>query len=117
MTRKRGIRGGKDRYGSPTVNPPKPQGIDPWSGFKRPLDEFVPQWDGQIVWRETRDIRNPQDFVRGVKDDQSLPFARPETPDSFIAENLAWEDGAFMSVEGATGNLIYSQGTDPQDTL
>lgn len=73
---------------------PEPQAIDPASGFKVPLSSLTKQWDGEMVDRRFIDRRNPQDFVRGVKDNQALPFARPETPDRFMAETLQYEDGA-----------------------
>lgn len=60
-------------------------GICDASGFKVPLENLVKQWDGARVDRRFVDKRNPQDFVRGVRDDQSLPFSRPEAPDSFLA--------------------------------
>ena len=110
-------RGGGRKYGTPTVNPPQPQAIDPWSGFKIPHKDLVRQWDGQHVWFKTCDRRNEQDYVRGVKDDQTLPNPRPEVPNQFIAGPVLWESGDFMYVEGASGNLIYTQGTDPTDTL
>jgi hypothetical protein len=76
--------------------PPEPQAIDPASGFKVPLRNLVKQWDGEMVDRRFVDRRNPQDFVRGVKDNSAPPFARPEVPDTFIADNILWEDGLPM---------------------
>jgi len=62
-----------------------PKAICDVSGFEFPQSEMVRQWDGAMVARRFVDRRNPQDFVRGVPDDQSLPWARPEAPDSFLA--------------------------------
>lgn len=60
-------------------------GICDASGFKVPLGDLVKQWDGAYVDRRFVDKRRqPQDFIRGVPDDQRLPFARPETTDTFI---------------------------------
>jgi len=42
-------------------------------------------WDGRYVCLSHREERNPQDFVRGVKDDQTVPWSRPEPPDQFQA--------------------------------
>jgi hypothetical protein len=102
------------KYGTPTVGP-EPQAIDPASGFKVPLKNLVKQWDGQLVDYRYVDRRNSQDFVRGVKDDQSLPYARPETPDTFIAGPLIWQDGSLMF--GEDGSILLTQGIDPLDTL
>lgn len=100
------------RYGTPTQFP-VPQGIDSWSGFKVNLDDLKLQWDGNYT--VDPDIRNPQDFVRGIKDDMSLPFARPEAPDEFIAGNIIWQTGDFMT--GQEGEALLTGGVDPSDTL
>lgn len=46
-------------------------------------------WDGLIVCkpeikRGCFEPRHPQDFVRAVKDDQSVPFTRPDPGDRFV---------------------------------
>lgn len=107
-------RRGRDRYGTPTGRP-VPQAIDPWSGFKIDNADLVKQWDGQWVRRENCDIRNPQDYVRGVKETMALTIARPEAPDVFVAGPILWEDGPIMTTE--LGAAIYTQGVDPGDTL
>lgn len=93
------------RFGTPTQFP-TPQGIDSWSGFKVNLSDMRLQWDGNYT--VDPDIRNPQDFVRGVKDDMSLPFARPEAPNTFVAENILWENGLPMLAEN--GDAIMTEG-------
>lgn len=105
-------RRGKNRLGTPTGRP-QPQGIDSWSGFKVDLYSMKKQWDGNYT--VDPDIRNPQDFVRGVKDTQTLPYARPESPDSFVAINIAWENGAIMTSE--TGDALLTEGVNPGETL
>lgn len=102
------------RNGTPTGEP-VPQAIDPASGFKVPLSNLERQWDGQMVDYRYIDKRNPQDFVRGVKDDQSLPFARPESPDVFVAGPIIWQNGDFMTTQ--EGGIIITEGIDPGDTL
>lgn len=98
--------------GTPTVNPPVPQALDPASGFKVPHSNLVRQWDGQLVDRRFVDRRNEQDFVRGVKDNQRLPDPRPEPPDTFIAAPILWEDGSFMMAQDDV-DVIYSEGANP----
>ena len=71
---------------------PVPQGICDASGFKFPLSELVRQWDGALVHRRFVDKRNPQDFVRGVKDDMGLRNPRPEAADVFISSRVLPED-------------------------
>lgn len=109
--RNRGV-GGRDAFGTPRANPPVPQALDPASGFKVPLSNLVRQWDGQLVDYRFVDARNSQDFVRGVKDNQSLPYSRPEPPNEFAAVPLLWEDGSFMMAENGT-DVIYSEGALP----
>lgn len=100
-------------YGTPTIDPPEPQAIDDYSGFKVPLSRLKKDWQG--LYSVGPDKRNPQDFVRGVKDNMSLPFARPETPDQYVAAAITWEDGLVMLSQ--TGNVLLTQGVDPEDTL
>lgn len=102
------------RYGTPTV-PAEPQALDPASGFKVPLKNLVRQWDNQLVDYRFVDKRNPQDFVRGVKDNMALPYSRPEPPDTFVAGPIIWQSGAYMTSE--TGNILVTEGVDPGDTL
>ena len=35
-------------------------------------------WDGHRVCSHHNEVRNPQDFVRGVEDDQSVPWTRSD---------------------------------------
>lgn len=41
-------------------------------------------WDGLIVCFDDWEVRHPQDFVRGVEDDQSVKDARPRQTDRFV---------------------------------
>ncbi len=54
------------------------------SGFKLDVSQSAKQWDGARVGYRFVDRRNPQDFLRGVKDTQRVPWSRPEAPDVFI---------------------------------
>lgn len=49
------------------------------------------QWDGLQVCKGCWEIRQPQDFVRGVQDSQQVPIARPDnnTNISYTAEATA----------------------------
>lgn len=100
------------RMGTPTQSP-RPQGIDDWSGFKVNLSDLRLEWDN--LRTVDPDRRNPQDFVRGVKDDQSLPFARPEAPDEYVAQPLLWENGAFMTAQD--GAVLLTEGIVASQTL
>jgi hypothetical protein len=49
-------------------------------GRKNKSSRSMFTWNGLRVCRHHREIRNPQDFLRGVKDDQSVPWTRPYQP-------------------------------------
>ncbi len=101
------------RYGTPTQSP-TPQGIDDRTGFKVNLSDLKLEWDG--LRTVDPDRRNPQDYVRGRKDDMSLPYARPEAPNVYVSGPLIWQNGVtFMTSE--TGDVLLTQGIDPLDTL
>ena len=55
-----------------------------FSGFDFPITEAVRNWDGALVHRRFVDKRNPQDFVKAVR--ESIPaVSRPEPTDVFVA--------------------------------
>lgn len=107
-------RRGSKSYGIPTGEP-RPESIDDYTGFKVHLDTLKKDWQGLLTQRP--DIRNSQDFVRGVKDDQSLPYSRPESPDQYIAAPIIWEDGISFLTTQSGGRNIFEEGIDPVDTL
>lgn len=91
---------------------PEPQAIDPASGFKVPLSSLVRQWDGELIHDRFVDKRNPQDFLRGVKDRQNLPYSRPETPDRGVSIPLITEIGEFIFAEN--GQPIMDEGVSQE---
>lgn len=62
------------------------------TGFKVPANETMREWDGKIVWRHVYEPRHPQDFVRGVREDNTVPFARPRPADRFLGVNEVTAD-------------------------
>ena len=64
-----------------------PYGICQRSGFKYPLEELVKEWTGLLVHRNRVDQRHPQEFIRGVKDDQTVRNPSPEAEDTFLGLN------------------------------
>jgi len=69
-----------------------PQGICKFSGFKVPLSELVRNWNGLFVWHKFVDVRNPQDFVKGVREDEALRHPSPESADTFLTTNEVTAD-------------------------
>jgi hypothetical protein len=47
-------------------------------GAKRKASEMRKQWQGYYVCPEHWEPRHPQDFVRGVVDNTSVPWSQPE---------------------------------------
>jgi hypothetical protein len=65
-------------------------------GFKFKASELKKTWDGLWVCEQDWEPRHPQDFVKGVMDDQKPVLSRPEGPDEFTAEAQTltmWGDG------------------------
>lgn len=62
------------------------------SGFKCKASETVKIWDGMRVLRRFAEERQPQDLIKGVKDNQNVPWSRPETTDVFITVPVRPED-------------------------
>jgi len=65
-------------------------------------------WDGRYVCSRHREVRNPQDFVRGVKDDQTVPWSRPEPPDQFITIQCTMQSNNAIPSYGVPGCMIPS---------
>ena len=47
-------------------------------GFKFKSNDIHDRWDGLQVCRDDWEARHPMDFQRGFKDDQSVPYTRPD---------------------------------------
>jgi hypothetical protein len=56
-------------------------------GRKYKASQLQKRWDGLMCCRHDWEIRQPQDFVRGVADTQIAPWTRPEPADQFIPIN------------------------------
>lgn len=52
-------------------------------GFEYYNHQLQKEWNGLMVCRACYSPRHPQDFVRAVKDEQAVPWSRPEAPDTF----------------------------------
>lgn len=85
--------------------------IDDRTGFKVRASRTRKEWTGNIVAAERWERRQPQDFVTGVRDDQSVLDPRPRQPDQFVrlstgAEFMVYGDlpsGISFLVQNASG--------------
>lgn len=57
-------------------------------GRKYKASALTKRWDGLMCCQEDWEIRQPQDFVRGVLDTQIAPWLRSEPSDSFVLFDL-----------------------------
>jgi hypothetical protein len=75
-------------------------------GAKVKSSNGVKTWANSYVCRHHKEVRNPQDFLRGVKDDQSVAWSRPEAADTFVT--IPWtrwfEDNA-LTTEAISNNF------------
>lgn len=54
------------------------------TGFKVRAGRTKKQWNNYIVREQSWEPRNAQDFVRGRRDDQTVPEPRPRSPNVFL---------------------------------
>ena len=74
-------------------------------GSKFLNDEVEKEWTGLLVCKKRcLDMRHPQDFVRSVPDDQSVPYTSPEPADVFV-------DVTYIADTVGTQDLVVPSGT------
>lgn len=65
--------------------------VDDRTGFPERAEHTKKQWNNVYTREKSFEPRQPQDFVRGRKDDQTVPDARPLAPAVFL------EDISFLA--------------------
>ena len=63
--------------------------IDDRTGFATRAENTQREWQGLIVSKRVWEVRQPQDFVRGVNDIQTVPYPRPRQTNVFVGANVA----------------------------
>jgi hypothetical protein len=62
-------------------------------GQKFKATELTMQWNYLFTCSTCYEPRNPQDFVKGIRDDMKVPIARPDaTTPTFIVNEILPED-------------------------
>ena len=74
-------------------------------GRKFKASQLQKRWDGLMCCHQDWEIRQPQDFVRGVADTQIAPWTRPEPADSFIPITT----GQYMQVGSVSNSTLKVQ--------
>ena len=59
------------------------------------------RWDGLMCCPQDWEIRQPQDFVRGVPDPQLVPWVRDEATDSYLNVVIAYYNSWFCNVSAS----------------
>lgn len=60
-------------------------------GAKTKSSDGVRTWNNLWVCSHHKEVRNSQDFVRGIKDDQTTPWRRSRTEDQFVPATCTLE--------------------------
>lgn len=79
-------------------------------GKKVKSGEAVKTWNNFYVCRHHREQRNPQDYLRGIRDNQSVPFSRPQPPYQFVKSGfllLQLNGGGLLQQPDSTGTSYY----------
>ena len=79
---------------------------DDRTGFPRRAEDTRQQWNGIIVGEDVWEPRQPQDLVKGVKDDQSVPQARPKPPTTYVGP--IYSQLAASGIVGQTELMLTS---------
>lgn len=77
------------------------------TGFPVRAEHTRKQWNNIYTELETWEPRQPQDLVRGVKDQQSVPDARPLAPATFVGPTNTT----------LTANAVVGQTVIPVDSM
>lgn len=72
-------------------------------GFKYKSSAMRKQWDNLYVCHECFDVRHPQDFVRSIKDNQTVPIARVD-----VAASTGTTTVGTAGTKGATSIVLTS---------
>lgn len=99
--------------------------IDDRTGFKIRASTSRMQWNNLVVSPIVYEPRQPQDFVRGVVDNQTVPIPRPRQTNQFIQpttqtqSNFAVYGGSFPAagaflVMNQNSNIGYDPGINAE---
>jgi len=79
--------------------------IDDRTGFPAYASETRMEWNGSRVHESVFEERHPQDFVRGVRDDQTAPGARPRPTQATVGP-LTTSVNAAAAIGGLTITVV-----------
>lgn len=83
-------------------------------GFEFKASKLREEWNGLMVCSQCWEPRHPQDFLRGVPDDPSVPWTRPDTDADTSATDVAGNSistvNSITLLDDETYSYVY--GTD-----
>jgi hypothetical protein len=77
-------------------------------GFKYRAFDLRRRWDGALCCSADWELRNPQDYLRGVPDNPTAPVTNPEQPDKFQLQTIQDATGIPI-VDAVTGLPVQIQ--------
>ena len=80
-------------------------GICDACGHKYKFSQLKLRWDGLYVCSYDWEARQPQDYVKGVRDNMSVPVSRPQAPDEYSIVQ-----STIQLIDGYTVNDTYTLG-------
>jgi len=84
-------------------------------GRKYKATMLTQRWDGLMCCDDDWEIRQPQDFVRGVPDTQIAPWLRPEPANSFIPISLTAPIANLNAISICSLQVHYIEGPSRKD--
>jgi hypothetical protein len=79
-------------------------------GRKYKASALSQRWDGLMCCDDDWEIRQPQDFVRGVPDTQIAPWLRPEPPNYFLPVTQSQLE-LTQSISNVTISTLFKPGS------
>mgnify|MGYP003342889622 CR=1 FL=1 len=86
-------------------------------GRKYKASVLKKRWDGLMCCDDDWEIRQPQDFVRGIPDTQIAPWLRSEATNNFVAVTTAQPMTVYPSVSNSTLQVQYIEGPARQSVI
>lgn len=80
-------------------------------GFKYKAFQLRKEWTGLMVCKECWEPRHPQELLRIPKDDQKVPWTRPEPADVFIEPNYVSSSVGTQDSTVPSGNFTTNNET------
>jgi hypothetical protein len=76
----------------PTVQPGQWNVVCDRTGFRLPNTMMQFEWNGLLVYDRVWEERQPQDYLKGIPDNMSVPYGRPNQDPVFITRTVTPED-------------------------